>query len=92
MILVYIDDYKEEGSTGLTWNKMQLIFRKNTQNVKSLSMSENSYLLKKLVIRGSLIYILQLMLLPSNRTDALKVQKKSVRFFVEDGLLFIKGI
>lgn len=31
-------------------------------------------------------------LLPSNRNDALKVQKKSTRFFVEDGLLFRRGL
>lgn len=31
-------------------------------------------------------------LLPLTRTDALKVQRKSTRFFIEDGLLFRKGI
>lgn len=31
-------------------------------------------------------------LLPSNRVDALKVQKKSATFFVEGGLLFRKGL
>lgn len=31
-------------------------------------------------------------LLPSNRNDAMKIQKKSTRFFVEDWLLFRRGL
>lgn len=36
--------------------------------------------------------LLQHEMLLLNRTDALKVQRKSIRFFIEDGLLFRKGI
>lgn len=92
MTLVYIDDCKAEGITGLTWNKMQLIFRE-IHTMSRVPRCQRIFVYWRSWWLGTtLARVLQHKLLPSNCANAVKVSKRSQQGSVEDGLPFRKGI
>lgn len=70
---------------------MHLIFRKSAYKCQDFLDVKESLLVEEAGDwRQPYLDFLQHKLLPLKRADALKVQKKSTRFFVEDGFLFRK--